>query len=1078
MLASKTIDSVKDLALAEVLQKYIEIKKQGSGYSGKSPFTDEKSGSFMVSPAKNIWKCFSTGIGGNGCISFVMEYKKFSFIEAIVDIAEKCGIVVEYDESDRAKKQFLKKEKVQELNNINQEALNYFIENNHLLEQEFKRASDEISDKFNLGFAPLEWQGIHAYLLKKGFSNQQMEEAGLIKKSEKGFYDIFRGRVIFPIYDYNGKVLGFSGRLAVSPEKAGEKAIKVINSKETDAYSKSNSLLGIFQAKKAITENDEAILVEGNYDVTSLHSVGMENTIGSLGTAFTEEQLKLIKRYTKNICFAVDNDKAGLAKIEKNTKLSLLNGFNVMLFIPEIEGQDPDDLVKSKNWEKNEFKEYYKANRIESIVYLANDYFKNCETNIDEAKAEQKLVDLLVCVADAPLRNKYVKKFAASHGIDKATVEKSISISLTEKKNQEAEENPNGTTKTKLPSYLSPEDFADWSEYGFYQDKKKNTIGYYFPSQGHTPERVSNFTMKPLFQVKGQADSKRFIEIENPVKKAIIELPNKAIVGQQFFEEIITNEGNFWFTGTKKHFQRLKIKLLSQFPFCTEIRTLGWHYEGFFSFANGVVIDGGFKEVNSMGIVEKGDDKYFLPAFSSIYKDAQAEDDFYENDRKFIFKSNGTTFEKWAEKFNNVYKDNHNGMIAVSFTIATLFSDYIFAQNNDFPILFMFGQPRTGKTTCARSVSRIFKADSTPFNLNQGTVIGFQRRLARARNVIEHLDEYQNDLDEKRFQSLKGIYDRTGHEKGLMTRDNRTESVKINAAVVISGQHLPTRDGNSLFTRSIMLQYTKMQQEFKHSEVKEFNELGDLESEGLSQVILDILKFRSLIEDKFNTVQFEIGSIMKDELNSEIADGRVMKNYVVLLTCVKILEDSLKFPFTYEEFYKVAKEMILVQSTQIQESDQLAEFFKQLEFLSLQHMISVENDYKISQGIYDLKTGRGAKAELLQFKKPKNVLYLKFAKVFPLYKESVRRQGSNGLDEQTILNYMKAHKSFLGSIAVIDFNGQKTSAYAFDFDLLNISLLGIEIQSQSYEKDPSDESQKAIDLNAKWPQEIDNDLPF
>ena len=1070
MLSSTTINQVKEIPVADVIQKYIELKKQGANLVCKSPFTEEKSASFTVSPAKNIFKCFSSGKGGNA-ISFVMEFRKLSYFETIIEIADKFNIVVEHDNSEKANKEFLRREKVQKINNINQEANDFFVSNYQNVEPKFIRATAEISNQFSLGFAPNEWQALHNHLLKKGFSKKEMEEAGLIKKGEKTHYDFFRGRVMFPITDYNGNIIGFSGRLAVDV-KEGEKApSKVTNSLETEAYSKSNSLLGIFIAKNNILKFDSAIVVEGNYDVTSLHQVGLTNTIGCLGTAFTEEQCKLIKRFTSNIVFAIDNDKAGLDKIEKNTKLALSLGMNVELFIPSIEGQDPDDFVKvaiSEGLQNKEIIEKFTSLKIDAIDYLADKLFSDTSTTVKEAQAEQDLVKLLCCISNGLLRNKYVKKYVSKYKVDKATVEKSISLSFVDSK-AEQEEN----SKFKMPSFLNEDEMVDFKEFGFYPDRSKDKIGYYF-QENSRPERVSNWLMRPLFQVLNETDSKRFIELETAKGKIVIEIPNKAINNPQGFEDVISNKGGYFFHGSKKQYQRLKSKFLLQFPLCVEIRTLGWHYNGFFSFSNGIVVDGQFKDIDKLGLVHFGSDTYFLPAFSSIYKDAQAEDDFYENDRKFIYKSIGTGFAKWAKKFYNVYRDNDNGMVALMFAVSTLFSDYIYAQNNDFPLAFGVGQPRTGKTTCARSVSRLFKSDSLPFNLNQGTVIGFQRRLARVRNVVEHLDEYQNDIDEKRFQSLKGIFDRTGHEKGIMSRDNRTESVKINATGFITGQQFPNRDGNSLTTRILLMDFTKKHEDFSNEEIKEFNDLTKLEDDGLSDVIVEIIKYRSLIEDKFISTQYQLGSKLKDELKDFNADGRVMKNYGVLLTCMKILENSLSFPFTYDYMYEKCKELILSQSQRIQESDQLAEFFKQIEYLSSMHMIRVNKDYKLVKGVYEIKVGRKEKATVVQFAKPKNIIYLKFAKIFPLYKETIRKQGSNGLDEQTILSYMKTHKAFLGAVASVNFDGQKTSGYAFDQDILQISLEDLEKESEHEEKEQA--GFKTYPMLE--PETVQEDLPF
>lgn len=1080
MLSNKTIEDVKDVPLVDVISKFLKLEKNGSHYKCLSPFTEEKSPSFVVSPSKNKWKCFSSGHGGNGSISFVMKKENINFLEAVIKIADHFNIVVEYDNSDKAKKEFLKREKVQTLNTINQEALNYFISNIDKLDPDFVRATQEMTKKFSLGYAPTEWIGLYEYLLKKGFSNQQMFDAGLVSKKGNSYYDFFMGRVIFPIYDYNGAVIGFSGRLATKQKEGENKLSKIINTKETESYNKSASLLGIFQSKKSISENNEAVIVEGNYDITSFHQEGIDNTVASLGTAITLDHIKLIKKDAKHITFAVDNDEAGLKKVEANTKLCLTEGLGVSLFIPEGKKQDPDELVKSKPWTEGEFKKYFSERKIDALDYLSEDFFKDCKTTIQEANAEQRLVDLLVCISDVRLRNKYVKKYALKFNIDKEAVEKSISLTLLDKKTKEASEK----TEFKLPKGLDITEIEDFKELGFFPNKNPEKIGYYFQTQFGV-EKVTNWLIRPLFQVLNESDSKRFIELKTSSGEIVVEIPNKSINNPQSFEEIISNKGGYFFHGTKKQYQRLKSKFLLQFPVCLEIRTLGWNISGFFSFSNGIVVDSQFKAIDLLGIVRFGRDSYFLPAFSLIYKHIPIEDDYYESDRKFIYKSKGMNFENWSRKYCLVYKEDDNGMIAIGFLVASLFSDFIFVLNNNFPILFLFGQPRTGKTSCGRSLSRVFKSDTTPFNLNGGTRIAFQRILARARNIIEHLDEYQNNLDEDKFQAIKGIFDRTGHEKGVKSNDTRTSMVKTFSTAIVSGQHLPTRDNNSLFTRSVMLYFTKLQQEFTNDEIKYFNELAQLETEGLSDVIIEVLKYRSLIEASYTDTQYSIESQMKNELHEAGAlyDGRVLKNYVVLLSCVNILSESLKFPFSYQAMYKRSKEMILVQSQQIQESDQLVEFFKQVEYLSLQNLIRVRQDYKLMRGCYSLKIGRKERMKIVNFPHPIDILFLKFSRIFPLYKESIKRQGIIGLDEQTILSYMKTHKAYLGSVAVIDFDGHKTSGYAFIYNSLDINLQDIGVESEETKttnpNDPSQAAQSPLSKGATWREEnTDEELPF
>lgn len=1037
MLSSKTIDKVKELPILEVIQKYVELKKSGATWKGKSPFTDEKSGSFMVSEPKNFWKCFSTGIGGSNAVSFIMKKEKIEWLEAIKKLAHEYSIPLEYDDSERAAKYQEQQAIISQLSDINSAAMDFWASHLKEVTEEFIRSVESTNEKFYLGYAPNEWNALHSHLMKLGYSNKQMLDAGLISEGQKGVFDTFRGRVMFPIYDKIGKIIGFSGRLAIKVDDP-KKTPKVINSKETQAFSKSTALLGLFQAKTDIARLSKAILVEGNYDVTSMHQSGFLNTVASLGTAFTDEHCKLLKKSgAKSICFFIDNDKAGKAKIEHNALLALENGLHATIFIPEIENHDPDNWCNEIEFNQDVAQELFKKGEIDAVQYLAQQYFDKKESIVEITEAQNQLSKLLACVENASLRNNYVREFAKKYKIDKVVIEKQVSIELLEKNNHVTEENQ----KVKIPAHLDEDEKTDFKEFGFYPEKSKDKLGYYFMGQ-YGAERVSNWTMKPLFHVLDQRDSKRYIELTTVRGKLVVEVSNSKMNSPQAFEDTISNTGPNYFNGSKKQYQRLKAKYLLEFPMCNEIKTLGWYYDGFFAFANGIVEAGNFKKADDYGLVSFGTNKYFLPAFSSIYKSAKADDDLYESDRRFVYRSANVGFESWAKKFNSVYKDNHNGMFVISFLAASLFSDFIYKENGFFPLVIAYGQPRTGKSTCGRSVSRIFKGESTPFNLHSGTVTGFQRVLSRVRNIIEHLDEYRNDMDEKRFQSLKGIWDRTGSIKGQMSQDNRTIETKINSCAYISGQHIPTRDGNALFSRGITLEFNKLQDKFTTSEVKEYNELTKMEEKGLSDVIVEVIRFRQLVEEMYAKRQFEIGSKLRDEFADESVDGRVTSNFLVLLTIVDILKDSVRFPFTYENLYKVSKQYIISQSKMIQESDELAEFFAQIEFLSLQHAIVNGQDYKLESGKYDLKVGRGSETEIKKLDKV-DVLYIKMAKVFPLYKETIRRQGNQGLDQQTIISYMKTHKAYIGNVKSVRFDEGSTSAFAFDYALLGISLAGL-----------------------------------
>lgn len=1036
MLGKNTIDKVDDLLLSEVIGKYVKLKKSGSSYTAKSPFVEEKTPSFNVSDSKGVWKCFSSGKGGGSGVSFVMEFKTISYPEAIKEIADAFGIEIEYDDTDRQKEYLRRNEQKKGIYDANALALEYFISNIDKIPADKKRAQDKSYEKFQLGYAPEGWNGLINFLKSKGVSYDLMLRSALITESSNKpgqYFDFFRGRIMFPIFSPSGKILGFSGRNIVKMETPeGEKKFKVFNSRDTEAYHKCESLLGFYQAIPGIQFFKYATLVEGNFDVTAMHEAGLINTFGSLGTALTKEQAELIRKYTDTVCIFADNDSAGRKSLDKNTRILLELGFKVFCFVPEGEGMDPDDLWKSKEWKDEEFKEMFDAKKQDAVEYLAAQLFKDATTPIKTAAAESEVIKLLSIISDPQLRNAYVKSFNKEYKIERKSVEEGIKIEVASRKV------PEDDNKRKLPSFLKEDDIKDFEEFGFYEDHVPHKMGYYFANGSFGFERVTNFLISPLFQVSSMKDSKRIIEIRNEKKKSIIIMPNKSLVSPQQFEEIVMNEGNFDFQASAKQFKKIRQKMLAKFPFCMEIKTLGWQKAGFYAFANGIINDG-FKKSDSYGICLFGNDQYFLPAFSSVFSHAQEEDDEYEADRFFVYKPSSLNFSEWSAKMIRVHQDN--GMWSSLFVIASIFRDHIYSCLSYFPHLYGFGQVQTGKSTCARSVNSIFFHDQVAFNLSSGTNVGFYRRMARCKNAVVWFDEYSNDIEERRFQALKASYDGTGHERGVMSKDNRTESTKINSASFITGQYIPTRDGNALLTRIIMLTFDRKQQDLSIDDIAAFKELKMLEKKGLSNLIQEIVKYRATIEDDFSSVNFEVVSQFKNDLNKENYVGRIMENYAILCTIYKLVGDKLNLPFTYEQVYKQALDKTLKQSEQVTDSDQLREFWKIVENLSRQGAIVNGHDYKVEEANHvTIRDGRKG-TSMVKFNVPSKVFYIRLSTVHSEYMKEHRKQfGENGVPEQSILSYMKSSKDFIGNCQSTSFSGNKTSAYAFLYDELNISM--------------------------------------
>ena len=338
---------------------------------GLSPFTDERSPSFMVSPVKQIWKDFSSGKGGN-VVAFLMEHEHFNYPEAIKYLARKYGIEIEETEqSDEQKEQADERESMYL---VSEYASKYFQRQMHKTDEGqaiglsyFKERgfTAETIKKFDLGYSPDEWEAFTKSALGDGYKLEYLEKTGLtIVKDEKTF-DRFKGRVMFPIHSMSGRVLGFGGRILSNNKKAA----KYLNSPESDIYHKSKVLYGINYAKQAIAKEDNCYLVEGYTDVIQFHQSGIENTVSSSGTALTPEQIRLINRLTKNITVLFDGDAAGTRASLRGIDLILEQGMNVKV-CPFPEGEDPDSFARANS--EDELREFLEENSYDFITYKAS----------------------------------------------------------------------------------------------------------------------------------------------------------------------------------------------------------------------------------------------------------------------------------------------------------------------------------------------------------------------------------------------------------------------------------------------------------------------------------------------------------------------------------------------------------------------------------------------------------------------------------------------------------------------------------------------------------------------------------
>jgi DNA primase len=400
MISRETIDKVFETArVEEVIGDFVQLKKAGANFKGLSPFADEKTPSFMVSPVKQIWKDFSTGKGGNA-VTFLMEHEHYSYPEAIRYLARKYQIEVE--ETVQTDEQKKRSDERESMFLVSEFARNFF--SNVLWETEKGKAiglsyfrergfSDESIKKFELGYSPEEWTALTDEALAKKYEIEFLEKTGLTIVNESKKFDRFRGRVIFPIHSMSGRVLGFGGR-TLSSEK---KVAKYLNSPESIIYHKSKVLYGIYQAKQAIAKEDNCFLVEGYTDVISLHQSGVVNVVSSSGTALTPDQIRLINRLTNNITVLFDGDAAGIRASFRGIDLILEQGMNVRV-VAFPEGEDPDSFARSKS--SSELIEYLSEQSQDFIQFKTSTLLE--ETKKDPVKRAELIRDIVSSISKIP----------------------------------------------------------------------------------------------------------------------------------------------------------------------------------------------------------------------------------------------------------------------------------------------------------------------------------------------------------------------------------------------------------------------------------------------------------------------------------------------------------------------------------------------------------------------------------------------------------------------------------------------------------------------------------------------------
>lgn len=448
MIDKATVDRILDAAqIVDVVSDFVTLRRAGANYKGLCPFHDDRTPSFVVSPSKGLCKCFACGKGGNA-VHFIMEHEQLSFPDALRYLARKYNIEIKERELSEEEQQAQNERESMFI--VNEWARDYFRQqltdtvDGRAIGMAYFRARgfrDDIIRKFQLGYCPDKWDAMAREALTKGYKEDYLLKTGLCYRRDNGqLQDRFRGRVIFPVHTLSGKIVAFGGRVLDAATKGVN--VKYQNSPESSIYSKKRELYGMYLAKQAIVKNDLCFLVEGYTDVISMHQSGVENVVASSGTALTNEQIRMIHRFTENITVLYDGDAAGIKASERGIDMLLAQGMNVkLLLLPD--GDDPDSFARKHN--ATEYQAYLHDNQVDFIKFKTDLLLKEAQGDpIKLSRLVNNIVQSIAVIPDEITRSIYTRETASMLAMEErllaSVVGKQIVKAREEKKKQQDNE--------------------------------------------------------------------------------------------------------------------------------------------------------------------------------------------------------------------------------------------------------------------------------------------------------------------------------------------------------------------------------------------------------------------------------------------------------------------------------------------------------------------------------------------------------------------------------------------------------------------------------------------------------------
>lgn len=1000
MIAQETIDAILDRAdIVEVVREHVpSLTKKGVDWVCCCPFHSEKTPSFHVSPVRQTWHCFGACAEGGNVITFLMRADGLTFPQAVQRLAERYGIdFFEQEESNEERERRLKREAMW---GLNERAAAYFAE--RLYSPEGKRALDYAVERFGedyvresgMGFADGARSSFTDWAMARGENVELLLETNLVGCNvERGYYyDFFRDRLLFPIRDRAGHVLGFTAR-----DLSGENDCKYLNSKESEAYHKKESVFGIDVAWRTAAKQELFYLVEGAPDAAKMQAVGIANAVAPLGGMWTKEQLSLLRRAADCVCFINDADPpkngeqygAGIQFVMKNGRMALEMGFSVSVREMPLgkgqEKQDPGSYFSSAS-KLDLLKEE------EFVLWCANKWWRHDDNSNRKTENLKRIAEL------------------ASHIKDETRLEMLLAelVKLNKGKEQwRALIRRAQWARMEAAKAADPRE-VNLRKYGFCEEH-----GCYYGLTDKGDVQWSNFTMRPLFHILDDERPRRLYEIKGAGsrRKQLVDMDMEELISVAKFRKKLEGLGNYLWMANENDMIKLKSYLYENTDTAKLVTQMGWNSAGFYAWGNGIYVDGAFRAADEYGIVATGEGdgiKYwYIPAAAR-----SADSEAYERQRNFVHRTlQRVKFGEYMRNFVAVHGDN--GKIGLCYWLASLFRDIVTGATRSFPILNLFGPKGSGKTELGAALMAFFVADNKAPNLKNSTPIALNDDVAYSSNALVHFDEYKNDINPKMIEFLKGLYDGVGRTKMGGANYAERKMTSVRSGVVVSGQEIPTAD-IALFHRCVFLPFARS--EFSLEERQRFAQLREVQERGLTSLTLEVLDQRRRVQSNFLNNYTKTCQDIARATGNAILETRIVENWAKCLAVFRCLEDKLNFPFYYAEVLEIAVRGIVKQNQMSGEGNELAHFWRTIMYLRDNGDIFERADYTIKR-TYTIKTDLCERT----FNEPREVLLLNTSRIFQQYKESARRSGDKVIPDDALREYMKNCGCYFGVVKAVRF---------------------------------------------------------